>query len=130
MKYLLDTNICIAYVKGDMQIKKKLLTLSPDDVAICSIVKAELLYGILKSQLRAKNELSFKNFIQQFHSYPFDDDSAKQQSIVRVTLEQAGTPIGAHDLMIAAIALQHGLTLVTRNLREFERIHSLSVEAW
>lgn len=130
MKYLLDTNICIAWIKGDERVKAKIMSVEPEDVVTCAVVTAELHYGVRKSQHRARNELNVRNFLRQFQSLPFDDNAAEQHGIIRVMLEQAGTPIGPYDLMIAAIAQAHNLTVVTRNLREFERIQTLKCETW
>ncbi|MGK5086458.1 type II toxin-antitoxin system VapC family toxin [Bdellovibrionota bacterium FG-2] len=130
MKYLLDTNICIAWIKGDESVKQRLMALAPGDVVTCSIVKAELIYGAFKSKQRARNEHGIRGFLRQFHSLPFDDAAAEQYGVIRTMLEHAGTPIGPHDLMIAAIAQANGLTAVTRNIGEFERITTLKCEVW
>jgi tRNA(fMet)-specific endonuclease VapC len=69
-------------------------------------------------------------FVSPFTSLPFDDFCAHAYGQIRAQLEQAGTPIGSNDLMIAAIAVAHGLTLVTHNTREFKRILGLVLEDW
>jgi tRNA(fMet)-specific endonuclease VapC len=69
-------------------------------------------------------------FFSPFTSLPFDDQSARICAEVRAELEQAGGIIGPHDLRIAAIALQHGLTLVTHNTGEFTRVSGLKLEDW
>lgn len=130
MKYLLDTNICIGLMKGERKIAKAIRNKSPDEIVLCSVVKAELLYGIKKSQKRTQNERLFETLTREFSSLPFTDETAEHYALIRATLEQKGKPVGAYDLMIAAIALQHNLIVVTRNLREFERIPSLSIEEW
>jgi tRNA(fMet)-specific endonuclease VapC len=130
MKYLLDTNICIAWTKGDLAVKKRITTCAPEDIVLCSVVIAELMFGIQKSKNRSKTELTIKQFTQQFRSIPFDDEAAAHLGVTRAILEQAGTPIGPYDLMIAAIAQAHNLIVVTRNIGEFERVPSLSVETW
>ncbi|MGK5085229.1 type II toxin-antitoxin system VapC family toxin [Bdellovibrionota bacterium FG-1] len=131
MKYLLDTNICIGIINGkEPKLREKLISLSKGDVVICSVVKAELLYGVKKSQLRAKNESRLEVFFSQLPSLPFDDASADQYGSLRALLEQAGITVGSNDLMIAAIAQQHRLTVVTRNEREFGMIPTLKTEIW
>jgi tRNA(fMet)-specific endonuclease VapC len=130
VRYLLDTNICIAWMKGDPHVKERILALTSSDIAICSIVKAELYYGVLKGRVRHKAERSFRSFVQPLTSLAFDDQVYEKYAVLRATIEHQGTPIGPYDLMIAAIAEHYGLTLVTRNLREFQRIPSLSIEAW
>ena len=111
MKYLLDTS-------------------HPDDLVVFSIVKAELLYGARKSQRREKNENRLEVFFFNIPSLPFDNESAEQYAMLRNMLEKAGIVIGANDLLIAAVAQQHGLTIVTRNQREFGMIPTLKTEIW
>lgn len=131
MKYLLDTNICISLLKkSDLAIIKKLKSLTPDQVVICSIVKAELLYGARKSQSVEKNLSLLAKFFDQLESLPFDDTATDFYGTQRSILEKAGTPIGNADLMIASIALANDLTVVTRNQREFVRVQNLRVEVW
>jgi len=131
VKYLLDTNICIAWLQGkDLALRDRITNCHSDDLALCSVVKAELLYGAIKSQNRNKNETRLRAFFSQISSLSFDDESAEQYGIIRATLEQSGNNIGANDIMIAAIAIQHHLTVITRNWREFERITALQVEEW
>lgn len=131
MKYLLDTNICIAWLGGkDPKIRDRVVGSSREELAICSVVKAELVYGARKSQHREKNERRLKGFFENLQSLPFDDDAAEYYGTLRTLLEKLGTTIGANDLMIASIAQQHGLTIVTRNSREFEKIPTLKTENW
>jgi tRNA(fMet)-specific endonuclease VapC len=69
-------------------------------------------------------------FVAPFTSLPFDDVCVTAYGRIRAALEQVGRPIGPNDLMIAAIAVTHGLTLVTHNTREFERVVGLSLADW
>ena len=61
---------------------------------------------------------------------PLDERSDRHYADIRAALERAGTPIGNHDLFIAAHARSRGMTLVTHNMREFERVPGLQVEDW
>jgi tRNA(fMet)-specific endonuclease VapC len=88
------------------------------------------MFGARKSQRVGDNLASFRRLLDPFVSLPFDDRAADHYGMLRATLEQAGTPIGANDLMIASIALAHDCCLVTRNSREFERVAGLRVESW
>lgn len=131
MKYLLDTNICIEWLTGkNLDLREKIIQSANQDLVICSIVKAELFYGAQKSQNRLKNETRLGDFFAQIQSLPFNDAAAEQYGMLRAMLEQSGIVVGGNDLMIAAIAQSHRLTLVTRNEREFSRIPTLIVEAW
>ena len=131
MKYMLDTNICIYIVKKNPpQVFKKFSTFTEDDLCISSITLAELEYGIRKSNHPTKNKLTWMLFLAEMKILPFDEAAATEYGEIRATLERHGTPIGANDLLIAAHARALGLTLVTNNIREFERIDGLQVENW
>lgn len=131
MKYLLDTNICIGLLNNkDLAFITHLQQLSPDDVFLCSIVKGELIWRAKKSLHREKNEKKLKIFFNEFVCLPFDDSCAEIYGEIRSYLEQSGNLIGGNDLMIAATAISHDLTLVTRNVREFSRISSLKMIEW
>ena len=127
---LLDTNIWIALARGEPGLVARLQSLDPGQVASCSVVRAELMFGARKSQRVAENILGFQKMLSPFVSLPFDDLAAGHYGLVRATLERAGTPVGANDLMIASIALARDCLLVTRNSREFARIAGLQVETW
>lgn len=131
MKYLLDTNVCIIYLKGrNLNLKHKLESVSIQEIAVCSIVKAELCFGAMKSSNPERNFALQQAFLDQFVSLPFDDLAATTFGVIRSQLEIKGTPIGAYDLQIAAIALANNLTLVTHNTQEFRRVEGLQVEDW
>lgn len=131
MSYLLDTNTCIRYLNGQSEnTKRRLERLRPDDVVLCSVVKAELLYGAAKSSVGERTLARLNRFFTPFSSLPFDDRSAVVYGALRADLERRGIPIGPNDLMIAAIALASDSILVTHNTREFERISNLNHEDW
>ena len=131
MKYSLDTNICIAWIKGeDLSLREKIISHHPRDLSICSIVKAELLYGALKSKNRIKNEHLLSIFFSNIQSLTFNDEAAGFYASLRISQEKMGATIGPNDLLIASIALQNQLTLVTRNENEFKQIPHLKVEVW
>lgn len=131
MKYLLDTNTCIRYLNGRSEkIKQNMAAVSQQDIALCSVVKAELFYGAMKSLHPENNLARQRKFTDSFVSLPFDDNAAEVYGQIRAQLEKAGTPIGPNDLLIAAIALANNLTLVTHNTREFSRIAILPCEDW
>jgi tRNA(fMet)-specific endonuclease VapC len=131
MRYLLDTNTCIIYLKGrNLNLRQKLETVAISDMAVCSVVKAELFYGSMKSANPERNSTLQREFLDQFASLPFDDLAAQAFGNIRAELEARGTPIGAYDLQIAAIALANGLTLITHNTREFNRVNGLQIEDW
>jgi tRNA(fMet)-specific endonuclease VapC len=134
MKYLLDTNAWIGYLsKRRSAIVNKLATLHAADVCLCSVVLAELYYGAYKSGQsthQAANLALLTKLRGQFVSLSFDDGAAEISGRIRAQLAVVGTPIGPHDLQIAAIALAHNLILVTHNTREFGRVPGLVLEDW
>ncbi|MGA1867151.1 MAG: type II toxin-antitoxin system tRNA(fMet)-specific endonuclease VapC [bacterium] len=132
MIYLLDTNVCIKYLNGRSEsIRRHLESKHPQDIVICSIVKAELFYGAMKSQNPEKNLAAQRKFLNRFASLPFDDNNtAEVYGRIRAQLEELGTPIGPYDLIIAAIALVNNVTLVTHNTLEFKRVVGLKLEDW
>ncbi len=129
--FLLDTNVCIHVLNGrSPQLVERLRRHRPAEVALCAVVKAELIYGAHRSSRAAENLRLLERFFDPFVSLPFDDHCADIYGRIRHELERAGTPIGPNDLMIAATAVAHGLTLVTANTREFERVIGLSLDNW
>ena len=131
MTFLLDTNTCIQYLNGRSEnIFKKLSLVESNKVYLCSIVKAELMFGAIKSKRSPENISKLQLFFDQFYSYPFDDNCFETYAKIRNKLEEIGKPIGPNDLLIASIALANDLTLVTHNLKEFSRINNLKLEDW
>lgn len=94
------------------------------------MVKAELLFGALKSARREHNLEAIERFLQPFSVAPFGDPEATSYAEIRAELEREGTPIGANDLVIAATARARGVTLVTNNIREFSRVRGLLSADW
>jgi len=131
MKYLLDTNACIRYLNGRSdRIRQRLDALPPGQAALCSVVRAELLYGALKSAHPEKNVERLAYFLRGFPCLPFNEPASEAYAEIRVRLERTGKPIGANDLLIAATAAANRLILVTHNTAEFGRIKGLDVEDW
>jgi tRNA(fMet)-specific endonuclease VapC len=131
MKYLLDSNTCIRYLNGrSPQLRAKFLTVSDQDIALCSVVKAEMFAGSQKSQFPQRSLATQMTFFNRFISLPFDDNAATEYGRLRAFLETRGTPISANDMLIAAIALAHDLVLVTHNINEFGRVPDLIIEDW
>lgn len=131
MIYLLDTNTCIQYInRRNLPIYRHITSSSPDDIAICDIVKFELYFGAYNSSRVEKNLETLRKFFGDFVSLPFEGEAAAICGRVRAQLKAVGTPIGSCDLQIAAIALTHNLTLITHNTTEFNRVDGLLVEDW
>jgi tRNA(fMet)-specific endonuclease VapC len=129
--YLLDTNVCIGLLRGtNSAVARKLAIVSFKEVALCAVVKAELYYGALHSARPEHSMRVLTAFLENFASLPFDDPAAEVYGHIRAHLAQEGALIGPNDLLIAAIALAHGTTLVTHNTREFCRVPGLQIEDW
>ena len=130
-RYLLDANVCIRYMNGrSPAVRARLVSVERERVYVCSIVKAEMFAGALRSNNPARSLERQRAFFAGFVSLPFDDLAAESYSQIRAHLLTIGTPIGANDMLIAAIAIANGLTLVTHNTDEFERIPGLVWEDW
>ncbi len=131
MRYLLDTNVCVVYLNGRSEsVRDRLLATPTDEIAVCSVVKAELFYGACRSNNPQRTLERQRTFLSRFISLPFEDEAAVLAGQIRAQLAGAGTPIGSYDLQIAAIALANNLTLVTHNTREFDRVGGLQLEDW
>lgn len=131
MGYLLDTNAWIVYLKSAQSpIRARLEKLTPADILLCSIVKAELLHGAQKYGDKPRRLAMLAETLAPYVSLPFDDSAAQAYATIRHELELSRNIIGPNDLMIAAVAQANGLTLVTHNTDEFGRIASLKTEDW
>ncbi len=131
MKYMLDTNICIYIIKEKpLIVKEKFSTLKIGDIGISSITTSELFYGVSKSQNRIQNRNALDGFLLPLMIADYDYEASIYYGEVRGSLEKAGKMIGPLDLQIAAHALSLGVTLVTNNIKEFERVEGLKLENW
>ena len=131
MKLMLDTNICIYIIKQQpATVLKRFLEYQIGDIGISSITLSELRYGVAKSTHQEKNANALNEFIIPLEVVSFDEEAAHVYGDIRATLEKAGTPIGAMDMLIAAHAVSLGIPLVTNNTREFVRIPALNVIDW
>ncbi len=131
MIFLPDTNVWIRFLNpGENRVKDHFLSADPSTIRLCSVVKAELFFGAMKSTRIPENLALLDELFADFESFSFDDDAARQYGEIRSDLARKGTPIGPNDLMIAAIASVHQAVLVTHNTREFARVTGLTVEDW
>ncbi len=129
--YLLDTNVCIHLLNQKHPgILQHFQQHSPAEIALCSIVKAELLYGARHSQRVQANLQLLAKFFTPLVSLPFDDRCAEEAGLIRANLAGQGNPIGPNDLLIAATARAHDAVLITHNSGEFARVTGLRMEDW
>ena len=129
--YLLDSNVCIHLLnERNTQIEENFRSHSPAEIYLCSIVKAELLYGARHSQRVSTNLQRLKLFFAPLESIPFDDRCAEEYGVIRATLAEQDKIIGPNDMISAAIARANDATLITHNTHEFTRIPGLRLEDW
>ena len=130
MRYLLDTSVCVQVLRGHPASVRRLSALGPDAVALPTMAIAELRYGALRAKVTRAANARLDSFISVFDIVAFDADAAERHATIRHALAVAGTPIGERDLIVAATALSHEFVVATANLRAFQRVPGLTVEAW
>ncbi len=130
MNYLLDTNVCIAAMRGKDEVVRKLAACRPEDCAVSMVSVYELFAGVARCKDPVGEGRKVSQFLQPFHLLPFDWDSALKTAEIRYQLEQAGNIIGPYDLQLSGQALALDVTLVTHNTREFQRVNGLRIEDW
>jgi tRNA(fMet)-specific endonuclease VapC len=134
VKYLLDTNSWVFHIRQDpnSKVTANLTAAPPGSVYLGSVVLAELLYGVLLSSTAYHTaNLTLVGMLQsQYPSVVFDHQAAHEYAKIRAHLKKMGTPIGPNDMLIAALALANGMTLVTHNTVEFSRVPGLILEDW
>ena len=129
--YFLDTDICVYILNNKYPyLVKRLECCDRNSVKIPTAVYYELRYGAEKSRNREQTMDKLSKFVSEIEIVPFDERAAEYAGKIRADLEQTGQVIGGNDIIIAATALSNDATLVTNNLREFERIYRLSIENW
>ncbi len=133
MAVLIDASILIEAERGKLDLEPHVAR-RPDDESFLSVITAsELLHGVhraVQPEQRARRSAFVEGILERFPLLPVDLATARAHAQVWAELAKAGTLIGPHDLWLAATCLAHGLTMVTANLREFERVPGLQVEAW
>lgn len=128
-QFLLDTNICIYYIKGLYELKSKFKDVGPENCFISEITLAELKFGVAKSQAKKKNQQALENFltgIQILPIFPALDIYASEKA----RLQKSGKIIDDFDLLIGATAVSFDLVMVTNNSNHFNRIADIKLEDW
>ena len=134
MTYLLDTNACIALINGtpkDVRRRFQRAIAKEATILVSSVVAFELWYGAAKSLRKEANVQRLDAFLAGPLEWTlFDEEDAREAGMVRAELEIGGKPIGAYDVLIAGQARRRDATLVTSNVREFDRVAGLTCEDW
>jgi tRNA(fMet)-specific endonuclease VapC len=131
MRYMLDTNICSYVLRSrPLSVKARFDEAGDAALSISSVVLAELLYGAARHPQAVAIRREIADLVSRLAVLPWDEAAAEDYGCLRATLEKAGRPIGAMDMMIAAHARSAGLTLVSNDVRHFDRVEGLSVANW
>lgn len=130
LKYMLDTNIAIYVIRRRPVELLDVFNQHAGQMCISSITLAELLHGVEKSSMPDRNLLQVEDFVSRLEVLSYGDKAAAHYGDIRADLERKGTPIGVNDLHIAGHARSEGLTLVSNNGREFERVVALRLLNW
>jgi len=130
LAYMLDTHFAIHVIKRRPAAALALFNRHHGRMAISAVVLAELLHGAAKSSDPARNLAAVEDFSSRLAVLDYGAKAAAHYGSIRAVLEQSGTPIGVNDLHISAHARSEGLTLVSNNLREFERVPGLLMQNW
>ena len=132
MGILIDSSVLVAAERGEVDLEAVLATHGEELIAIAAITASELLHGVhrLKGARRARTEALVERMLSRLPAIPFDLSVARVHATLSAELRTRGTPVGAHDLQIAATAVLLDYQVATRDLRSFPRIRGLRVLRW
>lgn len=130
MRYVLDTNICVYWLKGIMGIDKKLFAIDIDNIFVSSITIAELLYGSYNSAKVDENLEKVYAFEAAIKTFEIDRQCLEVYARIKAGLKAEGKIIDDFDILIASTAIVNDCILVTNNTKHFERINGLVIENW
>ena len=136
MRYLLDTNSCIAAMRNHPAMVQRMAQVLPDDCVVSkitgyeTITGYELFTGVAKCADPAKEQAKVDLLLSTVRQVSFDTAAAKEAAQTRAHLESQGLTIGPYDLLLAGHALALSLIMVSANVKEFSRVPRLTVENW
>ena len=130
MRFLLDTDTCVFWLRGNESVRSHLAAVGPQEIGISVITLGELRYGAACSAQPEANHQTIDGFVCGTTIVGVDAETAATFGDVKAQLRKQGTLIEDFDLVIGATALVHGLTLVTSNERHFSRIPTLPLDDW
>ncbi|MBA8667423.1 type II toxin-antitoxin system VapC family toxin [Holosporaceae bacterium 'Namur'] len=128
--YLFDTDTVIYFIKGHDAVVEKFISFPLVQLYISDITCAELYYGAYNSEFPERNLRTVNGVIGNLSAVPFNTSASKVFGELKAELKKKGELIADMDLMIAAIAVAGNYTLVTNNVKHFERIKNLKLENW
>lgn len=133
MGVLIDASILIEHERGRLDLRSRIQGREEEEFFLSVVTASELLHGVHRARdagVRAKRSAFVEAVLAQFPLLPVDLATARTHAQLWAELASAGTPVGPHDLWLAASCVAHGLVMVTANLREFGRVPGLTVESW
>ena len=133
MAVLIDASILIEAERGRLELEPHVARHADEQSFLSVITASELLHGVHRAtrpDVRARRSAFVEGILQRFPLLSVDLACARAHAQIWAELRQAGTIIGPHDLWLAATCVAHGLTMVTANVRELERVPGLTVEVW
>lgn len=130
LKYMLDTNICILTIKKRPQQVREAFNRFYDQLCLSSISLMELIYGVKKVRQSRKNLAVVEGFAARLEVLSYDELAANHTGQLSAELARNGAPFGPYDQLIASHARSRGLSMVTNNRREFDRVPGLRIEDW
>jgi tRNA(fMet)-specific endonuclease VapC len=128
-KYLIDTNICIYYIKGKFDLNKKFEKVDLENCFISEITLAELKFGVANSDKKEKNQKALNHFLTGIKVVPIFH-SLDLYASEKARLRKAGTPLDDFDILIGVTSITHHLTMVTNNTEHFKRLKGITLEDW
>lgn len=129
-KFMLDTHICIYTIKNKPESLRPIFNAHDGQMCVSRITHMELVCGAERSAAPAKNLAVVESFLARLDVLDFDQAASEQAAQIRAELGKKGAPIGPYDALIAGHARSLGLTVVTNNTREFERVAGLRIVDW
>jgi len=129
MKYLLDTNICIYYMKGLFDLKEKIKNIGSENCYISEITLAELKFGVENSERKKKNKEALDIFINGIKIVPIYN-SLDFYAIEKARLRKKGNTVDDFDLLIGASAVSNNMIFVTNNIKHFKNIENIEIQDW
>jgi tRNA(fMet)-specific endonuclease VapC len=131
MLYLLDTDVVSALMlpRPKFHVARRLASVAPEDLCTSAITLAELLYGAERRASAALRRMIAER-MEGLPILPFDESAARIYGPLKADLQRKGTPLDEPDLRIASTALANGLTVITGNVRHFDRVPGLTIENW
>lgn len=130
MNILLDTNTCIAVMRGGVEVCRRMADRNPDDCGVSVVTIYELLTGVARCKDPVAERRKVELFLAPLHHLPFDRSASEEAAKIRSALERQGLMIGPYDVLLAGQTLALDVVMASRNLREFQRVPGLRVESW